>query len=166
MSNYIIHREEDELQHHGVLGMKWGVRRYQNPDGSYKSGAEGRYDPDARNDGYKKHRSPLDSNKENNEKWKRETKEGLKKDLKNLAKSALGIYKDGDGNPFVSEKRREDRRRQQEEQKKQQAEENNKKAQKDIEKGQWYKTYNSATDKFNPLLSELNKRFGDEADYR
>ena len=38
---------EQELYHHGIKGQHWGVRRYQNKDGSYKSGAEGRYAPHA-----------------------------------------------------------------------------------------------------------------------
>lgn len=32
-----------ELMHYGTKGMKWGIRNFQNPDGSYKPGAEGRY---------------------------------------------------------------------------------------------------------------------------
>ena len=41
----MIYGNNDELSHHGVDGQKWGRRRYQNEDGSYKPGAEGRYDP-------------------------------------------------------------------------------------------------------------------------
>lgn len=33
----------DELQHFGILGMKWGIRRYQNKDGSLTNAGKKRY---------------------------------------------------------------------------------------------------------------------------
>lgn len=35
--------QEVYLAHHGILGMKWGVRRYQNPDGSLTAEGRKRY---------------------------------------------------------------------------------------------------------------------------
>lgn len=37
------------MEHSGILGMKWGIRRYQNPDGSLTSAGKARYN--VRSDG-------------------------------------------------------------------------------------------------------------------
>lgn len=39
---YVIYSEE--LTHHGIPGMKWGIRRYQNKDGSLTNAGKKRYE--------------------------------------------------------------------------------------------------------------------------
>ena len=35
--------EQNELTHHGIMGMKWGIRRYQNADGTLTAEGKARY---------------------------------------------------------------------------------------------------------------------------
>ena len=43
MKYYAIAYSDEYIEHHGIKGMKWGVRRYQNPDGSLTAAGKKRY---------------------------------------------------------------------------------------------------------------------------
>lgn len=58
----IYYESSNELAHYGVLGMKWGVRRYQNKDGSYtKAGLERYRKAESEYESAKKRRSAAES---------------------------------------------------------------------------------------------------------
>lgn len=81
--------EHDALLHYGIKGMKWGVRRYQNKDGSLTPKGEARYDRDKRENAAKKKENRIDLSQPDPKRWAKEDLERTKRTVDasaNLAK--------------------------------------------------------------------------------
>ena len=80
MADYIM-TKDGELLHYGVKGMKWGVRRYQNSDGSLTPAGKKRYDRDVRENNAKKKDNRINIDGPDAKRWVREDMERTKKTI-------------------------------------------------------------------------------------
>lgn len=74
----------NEIEHHGILGQKWGVRRFQNEDGSYTHEGKIRYGRLKRSSKNKNYKTETKKQKNKNEDLKK-----LSSSKKNEIKSKI-----------------------------------------------------------------------------
>lgn len=94
--------ENNALQHYGVLGMKWGVRRYQNKDGTLTDAGKKRYDRDVQDNLSKKKDNRIDTSKPDPNRWVKEDLERSKKTVdatSNLVKEVKSIERETRSKP-------------------------------------------------------------------
>lgn len=106
MRYYAVITSDSEIRHYGVLGMKWGVRRYQNFDGSYTKKGLKRYEKSMSE--YEKKKEEVKRAKQSGNKHSykvakqnlKTAKKQLKKDYKHLKQDKLAdqgkrLYEEG-----------------------------------------------------------------------
>ena len=93
---------DNYLQHWGVKGMKWGVRRYQNKDGTLTEAGKKRYDRDISDNAARKKENRIDTSKPDPRRWVKEDTERKKKIVdssSNLVKQAKQIERESRPKP-------------------------------------------------------------------
>jgi hypothetical protein len=106
--SYYIGRDSDGFAHHGIKGQRWGIRRYQNPDGSLtEAGRRRQYKHDYRKTGKavekfmrretrdKKHGKDVSGNYKNRKRVYNKISRDLKKnpDMKKYIDTDNALYK-------------------------------------------------------------------------
>lgn len=96
---------DSELYHHGIKGQKWGVRRFQNKNGSLKSAGKKRYSEDRKTGGLKSFIKKRADNYENYRNYKRVNEEADSKF--NMSKYRENKYQEERSNDAIRQTTRD-----------------------------------------------------------
>ena len=80
-----------ELYHHGIKGQKWGVRRWQNSDGTFNDAGKKRYFGDGAGENYHKLSKKITSSMSNENTSSKQNKTGLSDKQKKALKIGLAV---------------------------------------------------------------------------
>lgn len=97
--------DNNNLNHAGIKGMKWGVRRYQNKDGSLTEAGKKRYDRDVRENNAKKKDNRINIDGPDPKRWAKEDLNRTKNTVDNSANLAKQLKSANESVPITKKQK-------------------------------------------------------------